>query len=85
MALTAKQKDSIILMDKEAKQLSKHGNDEVLLMALTHKMPQIKEIINCSYEGELNFYCQRYEGFYQYMKLLERMAASSSQGVFNDM
>ena len=85
MSLTAKQKDLIVLMDKEAKQLLKHGDDEMLFISLTHKMPQIKEIMNSSSEDELNFYCQRYEGFYQYMKLLERMAEASLQGAFHDL
>ncbi len=71
-------------MDKEAKQLIKHGDDETFFISLTHKMPQIKGIMNCSSEGELNFYCQRYEGFYQYMKLLENIAIASSKGLLDE-
>ena len=85
MALTATQKDFIILMDKEAKQLSTHGDEEALLMSLAHKMHQIKDIMNSSSNGELDSYCQRYHGFYQYMKLLEKMALASSQGAFDDI
>lgn len=85
MALTATQKKLIVSMDKDAKRIVKQGGDEALLMSLAHKMYQIKDIMNSSSEGELNFYCQRYEGFYQYMKLLEKLAVASSQGAFNDI
>lgn len=37
-------------------------------------------------KSELDSYCQRYDWFYQYIKLLERMArAASSQGAFDDI
>lgn len=85
MALTTTQKELIVLMDKDAKRTVKQGGDGAILMSLAHKMHQIKDIMNSSSEGELNFYCQRYEGFYQYMKLLEKLAVASSQGAFNDI
>ncbi len=53
--------------------------------SLAHKMHEIKDIMDSASKGELNSYCQRYEGFYQYMKLLERMARASSQGAFDDI
>lgn len=72
-------------MNNQAKQILKHGGDEALLISLTHKMPQIKDIMDSATEDELNTYCQQYDGFYQYMKLLERMALASSQGAFDDI
>lgn len=72
-------------MNNQAKQILKHGGDEALLMSLAHKMPQIKDIMDSATEEELNTYCQQYDGFYQYMKLLERMALASSQGAFDDI
>ena len=72
-------------MDNQAKQILKQGGDEELLMSLANKMHQIKEIMDASTEKELNLYCQHYDGFYQYMKLLERIASASSQGVLDDI
>lgn len=79
------QKDIIIRMDSEAKQILRYGGEEELLMSLAYKMNQVKDLMDSSSEDELNFFCQRYEGFYQYMNLLERMALASSQGAFDDI
>lgn len=85
MSLTEKQKNSIAVLDSTAKQILQHGGDAELLMSLAHKMHEIKDIMDATSKSELNSYCQRYEGFYQYMKLLERMARASSQGAFDDI
>lgn len=83
--LTEKQKDFIISLDAKAKQILQYGGEEELLMSLAHKMQKIKDLMDSSSENELNHYCQRYDGFYQYMNLLERMALASSQDAFNDI
>ena len=85
LSLTEKQKNFIAVLDSTAKQILQHGGDAELLMSLAHKMHQIKDIMDAASKSELNFYCQRYEGFYQYMKLLERMAKASSEGAFDDL
>jgi hypothetical protein len=85
VSLTGKQKNYIAVLDSTAKQILQHGGDEELLMSLAHKMHQIKDIMDSASKGELDFYCQRFEGFYQYMNLLERMAEASSRGAFNDI
>jgi len=85
LPLTEKQKNSIATLDSTARQILQHGGDAELLMSLAHKMHQIKDIMDAASKNELDFYCQRYEGFYQYMKLLERMAKASSQGAFDDI
>ena len=85
LSLTTKQKDFIVSMDIKAKQILQYGGEEELLMSLAHQMHQIKELMDSASEDELNHYCQRYDGFYQYMNLLERMALASSQGAFDDI
>ncbi|MEO8965268.1 MAG: hypothetical protein ABI370_11415 [Gammaproteobacteria bacterium] len=85
MPLTEKQKNFITVLDSTAKQILRHGGDAELLMSLAHKMHEIKDIMDAASKNELDSYCQRYEGFYQYMKLLERMARASSQGSFDDI
>lgn len=41
-------------------------------MSLADQMLPINELMDSASNEELNHYCQRYDGFYQYMKLLER-------------
>lgn len=72
-------------MDLKAKQILRHGGEEELLMSLADQMLPINELMDSASNEELNHYCQRYDGFYQYMKLLERIAAASSQGAFDDI
>jgi len=85
MALTTEQKDFIILMDSKAKQLLQQGGEEELLLSLCDKMDKIKEIMDSAPDDELNRYCEKYAGFYQYMKLLERFAQGAAEGLFNDI
>ena len=90
MSLSIKQKRFIARLDSETKQILRYGGDEeTLLMSLCDedKMNAIKEIIDSSPEnvGELNAYCEQYDGFYQYMNLLERLALGISRGVFDDI
>ncbi|MBX9703224.1 MAG: hypothetical protein K2X39_03635 [Silvanigrellaceae bacterium] len=77
MALTKEHKDFIILMDSKAKQILQHGSQEELLISLCSKMDKIKEIMDASSGNELDYYCEKYEGFYHYMKLLEQLAQGS--------
>lgn len=85
MPLTSAQKDFIIMLDEKARQILKEGGQEALLMSLATKMNAMKEIMDASTEDELNAYCEKYEGFFQYMKLLEQLAYASSQGLLNDI
>ena len=85
MSITKSQKEFIISMDNTAKQILSHGDQEELLMSLCNKMTEIKDIIDSSSLDELNQYCDQYNGFYQYMKLLEKMAQGCADGVFKDL
>lgn len=52
-------------------------------MSLTDKkMSKIWDILNSEAQDELNQYCEKYDGFYQYMKLLAQRCASDS---FNEL
>ena len=83
--LTKKQKEYIDILDKEAKSILKRGGEKDLLMSLAYKMNEIKDIMDAETQVELNQYCERYDGFYQYMHLLERIAEGTSAGIFNDI
>lgn len=89
MSLIAAQKQFIIKLDQEAKQILRNGGEEALLMSLCEegKMEVIKEIIDASLENrdELDIYCKQYFGFYRYMELLERMVLGIANGSFDDI
>lgn len=72
-------------MDSKAKSILEHGGQEALLISLCDKMEKIKEIMDASSQNELNQYCTQYEGFYFYMRLLEKLAKGCSEGDFKDI
>ena len=85
MALTSKHIAFIKALDHEARQMMASGGEEALLMSLCDKMDDIKTVIDAAGQGELDQYCQQYEGFYHYMHLLEKMAQGCASGAFNDI
>jgi hypothetical protein len=85
LPLTSEQKNFIQQLDIKAKTILEHGGQEALLMSLCNKMEEIKELMDSSSRDELNQYCTRYEGFYQYMKLLEKLAQGCADGLFKDI
>ena len=61
--------------------LSKGGGDEELLMSLPKFMTSdLKIIISSSAGNEMDVYCQKYDGFYRLMKLMEDFAREISNG-----
>lgn len=87
MALTVEQQKFIQLIDSKATCiLQQGGGKEELLMSLTDKkMSKIWEILHSAARDELNQYCEKYDGFYQYMKLLEELAQGCASGLFNEL
>lgn len=85
MPLTQAQINFIKQMDNKAKKILKYGGQEELLMSLCDKMEAIKKIMDSASEGELNHYCDKFDGFYAYMKLLEQLAQGCANGVFKDV
>ena len=77
-----KQIDYIIALDISEKEIIRQ---EALLMSLANKMIAIKDIIDSSTKNELNHYCEKYDGFYYYIKLLEMLAQGCAEGAFKDM
>ena len=72
-------------MDSKAKQIMQHGDTDELLISLFGRVEKIKEIMDVSSEQELNEYCEKYNGFYQYIQLLEQLARGCAEGVFKDI
>ena len=81
MSLTTEQKQTLISIDQRANQiLLAGGNEEDLLKAMHFIMNDLKKIIGASTHNELNAYCQKYNGFYRFMKLMEKLAVAISNG-----
>lgn len=85
MALTIEQQKFIEDLNNEAKRILHDGNKEELLKSLWGKMDKLQEIMASSTGSELNDYCEKYDGFYLYMKMLEELAGACSEGVFKDI
>ena len=85
MSLTIEQQKFIITLDRQAKDIVRTSGQEGLLMSLTDKIHDLKKIMDASSHDELNQYCEKYDGFYMYMKLLEQLAQGCADGVFKDL
>ena len=85
MSLSKEQIDYIINLDAMGKEIMRQGGQEALLMSMVNKMPELKKIMESSTPEELDFYCEEYDGFYHYMKMLEMLAQGCADGIFNDV
>lgn len=83
MSLSEQQKKFIYWLDKQATHALQKGGDEALLMMLANHMHKIKELMDEGEDDELDFYCEKYDGFYQCINLLERLAAAIADGTIN--
>lgn len=81
MPLNIEQKNIINTVDKKVKALIARGSDEqTILVEMLEYMPGMKTIISLPDKSELDFYLQGYDGFYSYMKILERLALGIANG-----
>ncbi len=60
--------------------LAKGGGDEEILAGMYPYMNGFKGIMDNAAAGEMNMLTQRYEGFYQFAKLLEKLAGGIQDG-----
>ena len=81
MSLKPEQINLISLIDQKVKDiLSSGGNEISVMISLLEEMPQIKTIIDSADKEEFNKYCDSYDGFYRYMKILENTAGAIANG-----
>ena len=85
MSLTIEQKEFIITLDSQAKDIIQTSGQEGLLMSLADKIHDIKKVMDALSHDELDQYCEKYDGFYMYMKLLEQLAQGCADGAFKDL
>ena len=81
MALTQKHREAARQIDAHVRRiLARKDGDEALLMSLYDHMPAFKEILDAAEPGETNVLYEQYDGFYQFGKVLERIAQGIADG-----
>jgi hypothetical protein len=81
MSLTDKQIKLITYIDQQVKEITSKGGDErTVLASLVPIMDDLKKILRATPKQELNCYCEKYTGFYQFMSMLEALAAGIANG-----
>jgi len=83
MPLTENQISLAETIDEYVEQLYRNGgDDEELLMTMHAHMETFKQLLDSSTQQEMNELCQRYDGFYIFASLLERLAEGIANGTF---
>jgi hypothetical protein len=81
MPLTEQQTQLAGAIDRHVRHiLAQGGGDEELLMSLADHMGTFKQLMDLSTGEEMNALCQRYDGFYRFATLLERLAEGIADG-----
>jgi hypothetical protein len=81
MPLTEQQTRLADTIDRHVKHIvAQGGGDEQLLRSLADHMGTFKQLMDLSTGEEMNALCERYDGFYHFAKLLERLAEGIADG-----
>ena len=81
MPLTAQQTRLAETIDTHVTQVLAHGEgDEALLLSMADDMPTFKQLLDTCTGAEMDALCERYDGFYRFAKLLERLAEGIADG-----
>jgi len=81
MPLTAQQTRLAETIDTHVTQVLAHGGgDEALLLSMADSMGTFKQLLDTCTGAEMDALCERYDGFYRFAKLLERLAEGIAHG-----
>ena len=81
MPLTAHETRLAETIDTHVRQvLAQGGGDEALLLSLADYMPTFKQLLDTCTGAEMDLLCDRYDGFYRFAHLLERLAEGIANG-----
>jgi hypothetical protein len=63
------------------KALSEGNSDlDILKLIMSDRMDTIKELLDTASEHKMDELCDKYDGFYHFMKILERLAQNIADG-----
>ena len=81
MPLTAQQTWLAEAIDTQVTQvLAYAGDDEALLLSMADSMGTFKQLLDTCTGAEMDALCERYDSFYRFAKLLERLAEGIANG-----
>ena len=81
MPLTVQQTQLAETIDTHVRQvLAQGGGDEALLRSLADYMPIFKQLLDTCTGTEMGLLCDRYDVFYRFAQLLERLAEGIADG-----
>jgi hypothetical protein len=81
MPLTQQQTRLAVTIDTHVRQvLARGGGDEELLMSMADYLGPFKELLDTCTRPEMDALCARYDGFYRFAKLVERLAEGIADG-----
>jgi hypothetical protein len=81
MPLTALQTRLAETIDTHVRQVLAHGGgDEAVLLSMADHMPTFKQLLDTCTGEEMDLLCDRYDGFYRFAQLLERLAEGIADG-----
>jgi hypothetical protein len=81
MPLSEQQTRLAVTIDTHVTEVLAHGGgDEALLRSLADYMPTFKQLLDTCTGAEMDALCERYDGFYRFAKLLERLAGGIADG-----
>lgn len=79
--MSVEKEQFIANINNRVKKILSKGGDEKLLMSLSKFMTSdLKNVIDSTASSEMDAYCQKYDGFYRLMKLLENLARGVADG-----
>ena len=81
MSLASEREHIVIEIDQRITEIiSNNGDYAEVLISLSDRMDEIKRLMDSAPEEEMDMYCEKYDGFYLFMTLLEDMASAISEG-----
>lgn len=81
MPLTESHIQLAVSIDRHVKHaLAAGGGREALLVSMYDYMGMFKQLLDTCNPEDMDILCERYEGFYQFAKLLENLAQGIADG-----
>ena len=80
MPLTMQQTQLAEIIDTHVRQVLTQGGGDEALLSLADYMPTFKQLLNTCTSAEMDLLCERYDGFYRFAQLLEKLAEGIADG-----
>lgn len=81
MGLTNEQLHIAAQIDARMRELEHAGSNEIIILAEMHSlMPGFKRLLDTAGQLGMDELCRRFDAFYRYAKLLEKLAAGIQSG-----